>query len=205
MHLAELPPPSRYWLAALPLALLLFPRGEERPHKCVLIYPGPVVHEQPAPPPSACDDPYVGLWSARTHRDEHGDWHEYMIDIRREGDQLRGEMSLRAWPGTGSDASVPECDDGTRMATLFAEIPVEIAVRGSEIRIDAGHARIHRDATCNPVGDYSPDHFVGSLDGRGSLEMVNSDDGGYAHERAYEFVRMTCVSLAVTVDRSRPQ
>jgi hypothetical protein len=201
MHLAELPPPSRYWLAALPLALLLFPRGED--HRCHIVYPMPP-HVEPAQP-SPCDDPYVGLWSARTHRDEHGDWHEYMLDIRRDGDQLRGVMTLRAWPGIGADASVPECADGTRMVTLFDEIPVEIAQRGNEIRIDAGHAGVHRDATCNPVGDYSPDHFVGTIDGRGSMEMVNSDDGGYAHERPYEFVRMTCVSLAVTVDRSRPR
>jgi len=200
MHLAELPPPSRYWLAALPLALLLVPHGGER-HVCRVTYQG--AHAQPATSP--CDDPYVGLWSARLHRAEHGDWHEYMLDIRRDGDQLRGELSLRAWPGIEADASVPACDDGTAMVTQFGQIPVEIAVRGTEIRIDAGRAKVHHDATCNPVGAYSPDHFAGTLGARGSLEMVNSDDAGYAHDRPYEFVRLTCEPLAVSVDRARPR
>jgi hypothetical protein len=190
MYLAERPPPSRIWLAALPFALLLIPRSEE---PRTIAYTETMRVVQTAPAPTPCDDPYPGLWVARSHRSEHGDWHEYTLEIKRHGDKLHGELTLLAWPGEEADAHVPECADGSAMVTRYDDIPVEITLNGTEIRLDAGHAQVHVDATCNPVGDYSPDHFVGTLDAHaGSMDMRNSDDGGYAHKRPYEFVRMTC-------------
>jgi len=187
MHLAELPPPSRLWLAALPFALLAIPRGGDAP----IVESHVTVIAQAAPSP--CDDPYPGVWVARSHRNEHCDWHEYTIEIRRNGGELSGVMSLRAWPGPEDNPLVPECPDGTRMVARFDDIPVTLTVDGKHIRIDAGRARAYRHAACNPVDQYSPDHFVGTFDGEhGTMDVANTDDGGWAHERPYEFVRMTC-------------
>jgi hypothetical protein len=71
-------------------------------------------------------------------------------------------------------------------------IPAVITVRGRDVMIDAKPSGWRQESSCRQMGAYSPDHFAGRFARPGVIEMLNTDDAGYAHNRGYQFWRVSC-------------
>ena len=148
------------------------------------------------PPPAqatdGCADPIAGIWVARTYRTEVGDWHEYTLDVTRAGAKLTGSLDLKVWDGGASATTIPQCGAGEPAVTAY-RITATGIVSSDTVRIDAQDVTASSASSCRAAGGYSRDHFVGVLDARTHrLDMRNTDDGGNAHDRPYQFQRVAC-------------
>lgn len=137
---------------------------------------------------SPCDDPLVGTWVARTFRVEHGDWHRYTLRITPDHAVT---MRLEDWVASAGDTTIPQCSDGSRDLESH-HIAATLTVDDARVRIDARGVESSNASACTNYRGYSLDHFAGSLDHDGSLAMLNTDDGGNAHDRPYTFRRISC-------------
>ncbi|MBX3250456.1 MAG: hypothetical protein KF901_24990 [Myxococcales bacterium] len=144
---------------------------------------------------AGCDDPIVGTWRARrwdargVGLDAEGHHAVFILRVEaREGDTLRGTITLRAWSGDEGETSPPRCRPGHYDHTV--QMRASGTFHDGAFRFDAlDHVRTEH---CVDLGrwEYNLDHFRGRLDGE-TLRVVNND-GGREVNAPYRFRRVAC-------------
>jgi hypothetical protein len=150
-----------------------------------------VAHEPVVEAPCG-GDPLLGTWATgATFRGEWRDYHAYTLVVRCVNGALRATLDLDHWAAGDGEPLIPQCASG-EYDVVRHHIAARITVDGDRVRIDARDNLRTVASPCGASGEgYSLDHFTGTRDARGNLVMYNTDDGGYAHDRLYQFRRVT--------------
>lgn len=157
----------------------------------------------PSPQSDACVDEVSGTWRAHVYYARLRDWYRYELRIHREGDALRGTITLRGWTGRPEESEPPACRPGLRDAEWSETVvgTVTRAAEGTTVRFDATSWRVERTHCGDPSGDYALDHFAGLLDtARQEFTSINTYTFGNGETFADPtlFRRVECVRRSGT-------
>ena len=127
--------------------------------------------------PAECSDPIAGVWHGRYHMPDYGDWHDFVLTIRRgDGGVLVGKIMVEFWDGDATQADPPKvCRvHGHYTGTMTAR--GSFAPDGHAVTFDGQDFAIDKILCGRKRGDisYSPDRFVGKLE-NGTLTLQNRD------------------------------
>lgn len=137
-----------------------------------------------------CDDPVVGVWRAHKFNPLHGDWAQFTLKIRRDGNRLHGTILTRLWRGTRFDSSPPPCRIGSHDYTV--SMRAQGRVEGQRISFGANSYRVVRAHCPSPFFAYNPDHFSGEIDPEQQEFQSVNNDGGRDVNAPYLFRRTGC-------------
>lgn len=136
--------------------------------------------------PGACPDPIVGTWRARRYDADQEKQAEFLLRIReRDGRDIRGQITLRAWSGRTRRA--PRCAPGV----FFHTVRMPASGTFTDGALSFAASSFTRVAHCvDPAFEYNLDHFTGAASGD-RLRAVNND-GGHEVDTPYGFERIAC-------------
>lgn len=160
------------------------------------------IEEQRArlPPPASCADPVTGVWMSKKYYSARSAWRAFTLTIRRAdaSGRLIGEIQNHGWKGTPADVEPPPCAIGGENWT------VGMAAMGT---LDGGFVHFFgtswhlESAACGNgprPGQYSLDHFSGTIDPTLQEFRSLNTDGGALREDPAIFRRVACFEGAPT-------
>jgi hypothetical protein len=155
------------------------------------------IEEQRArlPPPAVCSDPVTGIWMSKKYYPARSAWRAFTLAVRRADatGRLVGEIQNRGWRGGPGDAEPPAC------AQAGEHWIVQMPAMGTHDRTGEVHFfgtswRLE-SAVCGNApkpGQYSLDHFFGTIDPNLQEFRSLNNDGGSLRNDAAVFRRVLC-------------
>lgn len=139
-----------------------------------------------------CRDAVAGLWRGHSFDSRRYNWHVFNLRVEREGDSLRGGITVRTWEGGPSQQRPPARCEGDLDYAL--RMNATGSITGEEISFGAQGSATVTSARCPTPGFvYNPDHFSGTVDtGRQEFQSFNND-GGDSVNAPVLFRRVGCL------------
>ncbi len=153
------------------------------------------IEEQRArlPPPAACADPVAGVWMSKKYYPARTAWRAFTLTVRRADatGRLIGEIQNRGWRGGPGDVEPPACGPGGEHWTVampaMGTFDGTVHFFGTSWRLESAVC-----GTGPKPGQYSLDHFSGTVDpALQEFRSVNTD-GGALREDPAVFRRVAC-------------
>jgi hypothetical protein len=154
------------------------------------------IEEQRArlPPPASCADPVAGVWMSKKHYPARNAWRAFTLTIERAAaGRLTGQITNHGWRGGPEVVDAPPCGPGGEEWTV-AMSAAGAFEPGGLVHFYGTSWRLASTA-CGvgpKPGQYSLDHFSGTIDvAKQELHSLNTD-GGNLREDPAVFRRVRC-------------
>ncbi|MEO8798672.1 MAG: hypothetical protein ABI551_12365, partial [Polyangiaceae bacterium] len=114
------------------------------------------------PRAASCDDPVAGKWEALKFVPGRFQWVRFLLNVKRDGTSVHGNILSRSWSGTAFDSVPPPCVPGGYDLTVT--MPASGRTNGVTISFGASRYSVVAETCSTLVVDYYPDNFSGVLD-----------------------------------------